>query len=655
MQRFGRADWKNAAEGEARCFLLTNGLGGYSSLAVTGANTRDDHALFMGVDKAPNFRYHYVTNLHETIETGTDVYDLASQSYVAHTRDQHGYRYLQMFSCEDIPEWVFHADGFTIRKQIVMAHEANTVAVHYEIQTSGKREAVFRVRPLLKFAPKNHQPSDTQEFLMDQTTIKSDGHVLYYRTNGMVQAADEKRIRDLYFAYDARDGRNAVGTVVANHEIVFEIKGGRMECELVYSDQPSVDSFQTILDAEKKRLAALEERAGFRTPEAVRLVKSADQFLVKRDSTGGDTIIAGYPFFGDWGRDTMIALMGCATETGQYERTKSILRTFAAYCRRGLMPNMFPEGEDEPMYNTVDASLWFIEAVYEYGCSSGDTEFVREMLPVMKDIVFWYRKGTDFHIYADSDGLLMAGEGYEQVTWMDVRYEDILPTSRHGKPVEVNALWYNALCILAELSEEDGSQYEAMAEQVKKSFLEKFWLKEPGYLCDVLSLEPERAYAREQIRCNQVWALSLPYSMLDKDYALQVLETIEQELYTPYGLRSLSPKDAQFHPFCCGSQYERDLAYHQGTVWGFPLGAYLISILRWKEPQESIPEVQEKLRMFGTCLQEGCIGQVAEIYDGAFPTESRGCYAQAWSVGELLRVYRRLEMMQDVHGPDTGK
>lgn len=652
MLRFGRGDWKDGKSGEEQCFLLTNGLGGYCSLTLIGSNTRDDHAFFMGVEKAPNFRYHYLTNLQENLEVRNrdfdlgsqshETYDLASQSYVTGTRDQQGYRYLQMFSMEELPEWVFLAGGITIRKQIVMKQGENTVGVRYEVDAPQDTDAVLRIRPLLKFAGKNKQPSETQEFIVDETAISSDGKKLFYRTNGVLRMLAEKRIRDLYFSYDDRDGRDAVGTVVINHEIVFEIKGGKAAFEISYSDHFLEETVEELIFQEKQRLKKLEERSGLKNPAALRLVRSADQFLVKRDSTGGDTIIAGYPFFGDWGRDTMIAVMGCAIASGQFERAKSILNTFASYCKKGLMPNLFPEGEDAPLYNTVDAALWFIQAVYEYGKVSEDQDYVLQMLPVMEDIAAWYQRGTDFHIYMDEDGLISAGDGLEQVTWMDVRFEDILPTPRHGKPVEVNALWYNGLCILSELSEK-GEEYKKLAEKVKKCFIEKFWMEEKGYLKDVLAQEEERRYSEEQIRCNQIWALSLPYSMLEQRQAIKVLETLERELYTPYGLRSLSPTDSEFHPVCKGDQFHRDMAYHQGTVWGFPLGAYLKALLYWEEPEKGVRMVKEKLKMFETSLREGCIGQCAEIYDGEFPTESRGCYAQAWSVGEMLAVYRQLE------------
>lgn len=676
MLQFGRADWKDAARGEERCFLLTNGLGGYCSMTVTGALTRDDHGLFMGVLKAPNFRYHYIANVQENLEIDGQRYDLASQSYVTQTRNQHGYRYLQSFSYEDFPEWIFHVSGVTVRKQLVMVHGENTVGIYYEVEAPARMKVRLHVRPLMKFVSKNQRIPEQQTYIIEETAIHSDGKTLYFRTDGQLLKKKEERLHDLYFYYDARDGRDSVGEAVCSHEILFSGNGGQnWSGELVYSDQKDPLCVQKLFAAEKARLEELDRTSGLIPPRfscgmqenvtrekerrnsndltssyekiVSRLIRSADQFLVKRDSTGGDTIIAGYPFFGDWGRDTMIALSGCTIAVHQFERAKSILRTFASYCRRGLMPNLFPEGANEPLYNTVDASLWFIETVYEYGLESEDWDFVQEMLPVMKEIVRWYQNGTDFHIFMDEDGLISAGEGCEQVTWMDVRFETILPTPRHGKPVEVNALWYNALRILDVLcgrfkgDADKSSSYQKLAQKVKQSFQEKFWLPEKGCLKDVLSLEPERKYAEEQIRCNQVWALSLSFCMVEQKQALAILDTIERELYTPYGLRSLSPKDAEFHSFCRGSQFERDMAYHQGTVWGFPLGAYLTALLRWKGAEgENL--VREKLKLLEPALREGCVGQIAEIYDGEFPCESRGCYAQAWSVGEILRACRAL-------------
>lgn len=662
--QLGTCDWKTMARGQERCFLLTNGLGGYSSLTVLNSNNRNDHALMMGAVKAPNYRYHYVTNLQEAVEImdtdGQKRYELSTQEYVNRTKNQAGYEFLQMMTYDELPEWTYQVPGMTIRKELVMVHGENTIGIRYRIRNISGETAKLLLRPLLRFTKKDEQIRQGQEFHVEEHCIRSDGQSLFFYTNGAVQK-DEKTeyVTDLYYEYDARDGRDCVGSAAMNHTIEFELgaESSVQEFYLIYSDHgfsEPVDSsvIGQMIATEQQRQRELVAQAALQDPVACRLVRSADQFLSYRESTDGDTILAGYPFFSDWGRDTCIAVIGCTIATRQFDRTRSILRTFAAYCRNGVMPNLFPEGQNEPMYNTADASLLFIEAVYQYYLASQDLDFIKEMYTCMKEIITCYRQGTENHIYMDVDGLIAAGEGLEQVTWMDVRIGDILPTPRHGKPVEINAYWYNALRIMAELEEKlgqgDGSSYLELSEKVKLSFLKKFWMEEKGCLKDVLSGGADE----DQIRCNQVWALSLSYCMLDRNMSEQILTVIERELYTPYGLRSLSQNDPQFHPVCKGSQWNRDIAYHQGTVWVFPLGAYYLAKLRWLPEEdffaraEALQEIHHQLRGFETCLMEGCIGQVAEIYDGLVPTESRGCYAQAWSVGEMLRVYRRIEELE---------
>lgn len=305
---------------------------------------------------------------------------------------------------------------------------------------------------------------------------------------------------------------------------------------------------------------------------------------------------------------------------------------------------MFPEGDEAPMYNTVDASLLFIYALQMYYDQFADLDFVREAYPEMKEIVEWYKKGTDFHIRMEEDGLISAGKDLEQVTWMDIRIQDVLPTPRHGKPVEINAYWYNALKILASFSRllqlDEDTAYEDLSEKVKASFLSQFWNEKEQCLKDVLS----GTSADEQVRLNQIWAVSLPYSILPKDKEKLVVEKVYAELYTPYGLRSLSPKDPEFKSSYGGSLWNRDMAYHQGTVWAFPLGAYYLSYLKVHEYSETAKtKVRRDLALLKGTLQEGCLGQIAEIFDGLEPNESKGCFAQAWSVGELLRAVKAAE------------
>ena len=353
------------------------------------------------------------------------------------------------------------------------------------------------------------------------------------------------------------------------------------------------------------------------------------------------TIIAGYPFFADWGRDTMIALPGCTLTTGRYQDAKSILRTFAANEKDGLMPNLFPENGAPPRYNTVDAALLFVNCLWLYHRRTGDDAFVREVWPVAERILDKYRTGTRHGIRMDGEGLLHAGEGLDQVTWMDVRIGDHLPTPRHGCPVEVNAYWYNALRVMARLAPlagADGTGYDRQADQTGEAFRRAFWMPEEHRLQDVVCDAPSPA--ETQLRCNQIWAVSMPFTPLTRAQAAGVVDSVEQALWTPCGLRTLSPDDPEFHPEYGGPQRLRDLAYHQGTVWPFPLGGYYLARLRLGVPAA---RVQADLDLLLPALREGCLGQLPEIYDGAVPGISRGCFAQAWSVGELLRACEAVE------------
>ena len=342
----------------------------------------------------------------------------------------------------------------------------------------------------------------------------------------------------------------------------------------------------------------------------------------------------------------MITLSGCTLAAGRYEDAKSILRTFLAYEKDGLVPNLFPEGAQQPMYNTVDAALLLIDCVWQYVSRTGDMDFVKEAWPVMERIVANYKKGTHHSIGMDKDGLIFAGGGLDQVTWMDVCVQGILPTPRHGKPVEINAYWYNALRIMDQLAVQmglDGAEYRTLAEQVKESFVKAFYIEEKGYLRDVIS----GTKADEQLRCNQIWAVSMPFTMLSPEQERSVVDTVYRHLHTPCGLRTLSPEDPEYHPNYGGAQYDRDMAYHQGTTWVFPMGAYYLAYLKVNgNSKEAAAYVKEQLSAMEPMMREGCVGQLPEIYEGDFPTESKGCFAQAWSVGEILRVYEAIHEIE---------
>lgn len=659
---YGAQDWTTRERGQENCYLLTNGLGGFSSGTIIGSNARNDHALFMACTKAPNNRVNVVNHLKESVRVGEKTYSISTQDYIAkdRTEKENGYEYQLTFQFEDYPEWTYLVDGVEIQKKIVMKQGENTVVVTYEIENRSGRDATFIITPYFQFTKKGENMEQGQFLKKEGNKISSNGYSVFFWTNGEVEETKTEYVDDFFYAYDICDGRREYGRCGSNHTIQIKVLSKeKRQLVLLYSTNLLLEdpSDAKLLKKAKELFAEevayrkeLVNTANLTDPMAQMLVKSANQFVSERESTKGKTILAGYPFFEDWGRDTMIAMAGCCISTRQFATAKEIFRTFMQYCHRGIMPNLFPEGDHEPMYNTVDASLLFINTVYLYFEQTNDMAFVKECYPVMEEIIGWYKKGTDFGIHMDEDGLIMAGKGLDQVTWMDVRIGEILPTPRHGKPVEINAYWYSALKIMEKftkeilLDEETAKEYGALADRVKKSFNEAFWNEEKQCLKDVISDEEAYKKAEDQIRCNQIWAISMPFTMLDQEKETKVVDKVYETLYTPCGLRSLAKEEDEFHPVYGGEQRKRDLAYHQGTVWGFPLGAYYLAYLKVNHfSDEAKKTVRRQLSVLENTMREGCVGQIAEIYDGLRPVRSHGCFAQAWSTGELLRAYEALE------------
>lgn len=640
---YGKQELKNLERGQENCYLLTNGLGGFSSMTMTGSVARNDHALLMACVQAPNHRYNMVHRLKESLCLGEEEIVLSSQEFADGYKEE-GCPYFSSFVFDDMPIWRFLVQGVEIRKEIAMKQGENTVAVRYSIRNRSRKPAELKIVPFYQFTAKGSEPEPEQKFQYTKNAVISNGMTLYFQTNGTLDNIEERQ-ETYFYSYDACDGRRETGLAKSGHIITESVQPGEEKIlKLVYSmENADQDADVIILEMQTYR-KALEAKAGLHKEMAKELVKSASQFVSRRESTNGRTILAGYPFFEDWGRDTMIALPGICISTGQYETAKEILRTFAVNERGGLMPNLFPEGGNDPLYNTVDAALLFINCVYIYYQAAGDRAFVQEMYPVMERIIKAYREGTDYGIHMDEDGLIQSGEGLWQVTWMDVRVGDILPTPRHGKPVEINAYWYNALCIMDELAEtaDKKAVYTQLKEKVKASFVDKFWMDDKKCLKDLVS----GTKADAQIRCNQIWAVSLTFTMLDPEKEQQVVETVFEKLYTPYGIRTLEQEDQEVHGLYQGKMEDRDMAYHQGTVWTFPLGAYYLAYLKVNQySPEAKKIVREQLEVMEAAMREGCIGQLPEIYDGENPTRSKGCFAQAWSVGEILRVYEALEKL----------
>ena len=622
-------------------FLLTNGLGGYCSVTGGFGVPRCDQGILVAAVKAPNVRIGMVHRISEQITCGDDTYFLSDQGFADGNAMENGADYLQGFAYEYTPAWTYQLRDVRVERRCAMTMGENTAAVLYTIENNSRAACTLHLTPYFKFAPKEMALEEAKTFTYRDGTVTDGEYTLYIRTDGELEEIPAKW-QTLAYPEDAKDGRPNKGMAGACCKIEKTVAPGQtLQMEVVFSTEKKTLSGWEILRNCEARLKTLEETAGLKDPVARQLVLAADAYIAHRDSTGGKTLLAGYPLFSDWGRDTMIALPGCCLSTGRMEDAKSILRTFLAYEKDGLVPNLFPEGDQAPMYNTVDAALLLIDSVWQYVQRTNDWAFAWEAWDPMARIIANYRKGTHHGIGMDEDGLIFAGKGLDQVTWMDVCVQGVLPTPRHGKPVEINAYWYNALMIMDAIANtigHDEKDYAELAQQVKQSFVEKFYIPEKGYLRDVIS----GTDADDQIRCNQIWALSMPFTMLSHAQEQSVLDTVTKHLYTPYGLRTLSPEDPQYHPHYGGAQFDRDMAYHQGTTWVFPMGAYYRACLKLGGVK-GVKMVKDGLANIKVMLTQGCAGQLPEIYDGENPREGKGCFGQAWSVGEILRVYESME------------
>ena len=638
---YGKQDVRTLERAFETGFLLTNGLGGYASVMAGFGVPRCDQGILVAAVKAPNVRINMVHRLQEVLTVGDKELFLSTQEFADGAPAEEGYKNLACFAYDGLPCWTYDVWGVRVTRRLVLEQEKNTAVVLYEIENRSGKAVSLNVRPFLKFVPRENVIEAKKDFAYQRGVVTSDGYRMHIRTG-----ASLKKItpvwQSLRYSEDAKDGRPDAGLTCAVCQAVQTVAPEEtVKFEIQFSMDDKKVSGERLVKAHYARQKKLVKAAGLKDALAQQLVLAADAYIARRDSTNGKTILAGYPLFSDWGRDTMISLPGCCLSTGRFEDAKSILRTFLAYEQDGLVPNLFPEGETQPMYNTVDAALLLIDAVWQYYVRTNDAEFVKEAMPVLERVVANYKKGTQHSIYMDSDGLICAGGGLDQVTWMDVRVNDILPTPRHGKPVEINAYWYNALMIMerfAALLGQDGSAYGALAVQVKDAFVKTFYMEDKGYLKDVIS----GTYNDEQLRCNQIWAVSMPFTMLSAEQEKSVVDTVRRHLYTPCGLRTLSPEDPEYHPHYGGDMVSRDMAYHQGTTWVFPMGAYYLAYLK-THGKEAAAYVRSQLDALEPMLREGCAGQLPEIYEGEFPTESKGCFGQAWSVGEMLRVFEAIE------------
>ncbi|MCF6155684.1 MAG: glycogen debranching protein [Candidatus Brocadia sp.] len=665
-------------------WLETNGIGGYASSTIIGANTRRYHGLLMAATRPPLGRTLMLSKLEEFLSIEDKEFPLSTNLYPDAVYPS-GYKNLTQFSLTPFPTFHYSIDGIHVKKIVFMVHGENTTVILYQVKSRDKLPSTLtmKVRVMVAFRDYHWLTRENPSFKTDYKILANGICLQPYDTLPPLylffnaQSMDNSSFwyKNMEYPKEIERGMDAHEGHFSPFALHFDLNKGT-DCYVVAStkEYDTLDVFELLnkeIDRRKNillnyRLSQTENRdqgsgirdqkkehehltPGTRQPtpfnELAKLVESllavSDSFIVKRGNNK-KSIIAGYHWFGDWGRDTMISLPGLTLIRGRFEDAREILLSYARFVDKGMIPNRFPDYGEMPEYNTVDASLWYIHAVYQYLRLAKDLETIRkDLYSVLKEIIEYYRKGTRYNIHMDSDGLIHAGAEGVQLTWMDAKVGDWVVTPRRGKAVEINALWYNALKIMAffaremDLSEE-GNEYNSLAQKVSESFHNIFWFDKGQYLYDCIDGE----IRDKAIRPNQIFAVSLPYSMLSIQRQRSVIEIVKTHLLTPYGLRSLSPEDKDYINQYHGNQYERDRAYHQGTVWAWLIGPYISAYARVYAGSEDTPKYLKGLfGPFYAHLFEAGLGTISEIFDGDPPHTPRGCISQAWSVAEILRVY----------------
>ena len=655
-----------------REWLVTNGLGGYASGTISGAITRRYHGLLIAALPAPLGRMVMWSHVSEFLYfTDDDVVSLGAEERAGGQLDLQSADFLREFRLEDgLPVWIYHVRDLVLEKRVLLPHLQNTVHVSYQV-IAGKAPPRFELRPAFHF--RHHEsPVNTGLAAPYKLTAVDDRYEI---------AAARRKLPPLRMRICGRGSTFTIAPAMI-HQVVYRTEQQRgyahegqlwspgffrvdlneqSTATLVGSTEPwdiiDVLSPADVLSAERERRARLivEAKPEAQDGVAAELIFAADQFVITpagrfeeaaRAHAAGDevrTIIAGYHWFTDWGRDTMISLEGLTLTTGRCLEAGYILRTFAHYVWDGLIPNMFPDEEKEGRYNTADATLWFFHAFNRYLEQTDDRITLRLLLPILIDIVEHHLRGTKFNIHVDpADGLLAQGEKGYALTWMDAKMDDWVVTPRCGKAVEINALWYNALRLLADWLRQSGEavspqRYEEQAARARNSFNQRFWYAKGGYLYDVVDCNGQNGTHDVSCRPNQLFAISLDHPVLDQERWKSVLDVVENKLLTPVGLRSLAPDDPEYKPIYSGDLRSRDGAYHQGTVWAWLIGPFVDAWLKLHPNDKA--NARKFLQELPQHLGEAGLGTVSEVFDANEPHAEGGCIAQAWSVAEVLRCW----------------
>lgn len=652
---FGREVCGNTAVAETREWLVTNGIGGYASGTIAGMLTRRYHGLLMAALQPPLGRTLLVAKIDETAEydgiypQSGRFFPLFANRWAGGSLEVEGPRHLNQFHLEGTtPVWTYGLGNALLEKRIWMQQGANTTYIQYRlVRATGpmsiEAKAFVNYRDYHNTTIMDDWDGEAEIEPVPnglRLTMFDDAAPFYLLSDAADIIPQYDWYEDFFLSIEEYRGQPDVTEDHLYAALIrFTLRPGE-SVTLAATTEPEASLDGDAAYAERR---AYEQRllAQANLPaEAARLVLAADQFVVQRPTAkdpNGRSIIAGFPWFSDWGRDTMIGLPGLTLVTGRPHTAAGILRTYAQFVDQGMIPNRFPDAGERPEYNTVDASLWYFEALRAYHAATGDDALVRELFPVLADIIRWHRRGTRYSIQMDpADGLLSAGEPGIQLTWMDAKIDEWVVTSRIGKPVEINALWYNALCIMAafaQLLDEDATPYQELAQRVEVGF-GRFWYEKMGYCYDVVD-GPDGNDG--SLRPNQLLAISLPYSPLPPAQQRSALDACARHLLTAHGLRSLSPDDKNYVGVYGGNRTKRDGAYHQGTVWAWLIGPFVSAHLR---VYQNRAQARSYLKPLLHHLRDHGVGHISEIFDGDPPFTPRGCFAQAWSIAEVLRAWQ---------------
>lgn len=639
-------------------WIVTNGLGGSSSGTATGLNTRRYHALLTAALNPPVQRTVMVNSLDESVEINGSRFDLAVHQYPG-TLHPNGNEQLDRFEYEFNPVFRYKIGQAQITKEIWMEHGKNITYVSYSLSAGGAGSAVMRVRPMLNMRDYHSLQKSWNggsglipvHNEINALLVKPwSGDLAYWVgwSHGYFES-DPQWLYNVEYLREFARGLDFKEDVYSPGYIEAELNAGEslvfiLSAEPYRPDINLLDEGRKSLSKYKKRKLNLLDKAGeIYSHGHARLVIAADDFIVKRKSTASMSVIAGYPWFSDWGRDSMISLPGLAISTGRFDDAKSIIRTFAKYMDRGMLPNRFPDSGESPEYNTVDATLWFFITLYKYFLATGDEKLIKEIFPKLEEAISFHISGTRYGIVTDEDGLLKAGEPGVQLTWMDAKVGDWVVTPRHGKAVEINALWINALFVYKELAKVAGKKprLKHSLKKLTENFVSLFWNSGQSCLYDLVN----ETGKDPSIRPNQIFAVSLPYKLLDREKGRSMLAVVEKNLLTDWGLRTLSPASPDYRRHYGGDVWERDSAYHQGTVWPWLLAPYL-SAYRWAHGNSEAvtAAIEKKLDTFLSHVALAGVGQISEVFDAEKPFEPGGCFAQAWSIATTL------ELMEEMRG-----